>query len=232
MKQKKTASIKQKFAYMAVTMVTASFGVFLFLYLVVGGIMGQTRNIMDHNDQNASFQVQMEAEENAFRHWAEGMDGSAGEELERQIAETTKIVKNLTGKKDPKRPETYRFLWAIEKSYGVYSEKRDAVMQMDRSEAEFSRALYEIYDMQSYLIQYGGNLTQAAMQEGNTAYAQWESRFQLIPVVIFLAAVVIAGIAVYAGKTIERFLVEPIVALSRESERVEANNFEGQLPDY
>lgn len=232
MKQKKTASIKQKFAYMAVTMVTASFGVFLFLYLVVGGIMGQTRNIMDHNDQNASFQVQMEAEENAFRHWAEGMDGSAGEELERQIAETTKIVKNLTGKKDPKRPETYRFLWAIEKSYGVYSEKRDAVMQMDRSEAEFSRALYEIYDMQSYLIQYGGNLTQAAMQEGNTAYAQWESRFQLIPVVIFLAAVVIAGIAVYAGKTIERFLVEPIVALSREAERVAANNFEGQLPDY
>lgn len=231
-KQKKTASIKQKFAYMAVTMVAASFGVFLFLYLVVGGIMGQTRNIMNHNDQYASFQVQMEAEENAFRHWAEGMDGNAGEELEQQIAETAKIVKNLTSKKNPARPEMYRYLWAIEKSYGVYSEKRDAVRKMDRSETEFSRALYEIYDMQGYLIQYGGNLTQAAMQEGNAIYAQWENRFQLIPVVIFLAAAMIAGIAVYAGKTIDRYLVEPIVALSREAERVAANDFEGRLPDY
>ena len=80
-KQKKTASMKQKFAYMAVTMVAASLGVFLCLYLVVSGIMGQTRQIMDDNDRNARFQTQMEAEENAFRHWVEGNDGNAREEL-------------------------------------------------------------------------------------------------------------------------------------------------------
>lgn len=62
-KQKKTASMKQKFAYMAVTMVAASLGVFLCLYLVVSGIMGQTRQIMDDNDRNARFQTQMRQEE-------------------------------------------------------------------------------------------------------------------------------------------------------------------------
>ena len=37
---------------------------------------------MDDNDRNARFQTQMEAEENAFRHWVEGNDGNAREELE------------------------------------------------------------------------------------------------------------------------------------------------------
>ena len=164
-KQKKTASMKQKFAYMAVTMVAASLGVFLCLYLVVSGIMGQTRQIMDDNDRNARFQTQMEAEENAFRHWVEGNDGNAREELEARIRETTDVVENLTEKKNPAKPEVYRSLWAIEKSYEVYCVKRDEVMEMDRSKAEFSRALYEIYDMQGFLIQYGGNLTQAVMKE-------------------------------------------------------------------
>ena len=91
--------MKQKFAYMAVTMVAASLGVFLCLYLVVSGIMGQTRRIMDDNDRNARFQTQMEAEENAFRHWVEGNDGNAREELENRIRETTETVKKLTKKK-------------------------------------------------------------------------------------------------------------------------------------
>ena len=231
-KQKKTASMKQKFAYMAVTMVAASLGVFLCLYLVVSGIMGQTRQIMDDNDRNARFQTQMEAEENAFRHWVEGNDGNAREELENRITETTETVKKLTKKRDPAKPEVYRSLWAIEKSYEVYCVKRDEAMEMDRSKAEFSRALYEIYDMQGYLIQYGGNLTQAVMKEGNRAYLQGENRFKLIPLVVVFAAVMIAGIAVYAGKYIDRFLIEPIVALSGEAERVAANDFEGQLPGY
>ena len=231
-KQKKTASMKQKFAYMAVTMVAASLGVFLCLYLVVSGIMGQTRQIMDDNDRNARFQTQMEAEENAFRHWVEGNDGNAREELENRIRETTETVKKLTKKKEPAKPEVYRSLWAIEKSYEVYCVKRDEAMEMDRSKAEFSRALYEIYDMQGYLIQYGGNLTQAVMKEGNRAYLQGENRFKLIPLVVVFAAVMIAGIAVYAGKYIDRFLIEPIVALSGEAERVAANDFEGQLPGY
>ena len=231
-KQKKTASMKQKFAYMAVTMVAASFGVFLCLYLVVSGIMGQTRQIMDDNDRNARFQTQMEAEENAFRHWVEGNDGNAREELEARIRETTDVVENLTEKKNPAKPEVYRSLWAIEKSYEVYCVKRDEVMEMDRSKAEFSRALYEIYDMQGFLIQYGGNLTQAVMKEGNSTYLQGENRFKLIPLVVVFAAVMIAGIAVYAGKYIDRSLIEPIVALSREAERVAANDFEGQLPGY
>ena len=231
-KQKKTASMKQKFAYMAVTMVAASLGVFLCLYLVVSGIMGQTRQIMDDNDRNARFQTQMEAEENAFRHWVEGNDGNAREELENRIRETTETVKKLTKKKDPAKTEVYRSLWAIEKSYEVYCVKRDEAMEMDRSKAEFSRALYEIYDMQGYLIQYGGNLTQAVMKEGNRAYLQGEKRFKLIPLVVVFAAVMIAGIAVYAGKYIDRFLIEPIVALSGEAERVAANDFEGQLPGY
>ena len=183
-KQKKTASMKQKFAYMAVTMVAASFGVFLCLYLVVSGIMGQTRQIMDDNDRNARFQTQMEAEENAFRHWVEGNDGNAREELEARIRETTDVVENLTEKKNPAKPEVYRSLWAIEKSYEIYCVKRDEVMEMDRSKAEFSRALYEIYDMQGFLIQYGGNLTQAVMKEGNSTYLQGENRFKLIPLVV------------------------------------------------
>ena len=107
-KQKKTASMKQKFAYMAVTMVAASLGVFLCLYLVVSGIMGQTRQIMDDNDRNARFQTQMEAEENAFRHWVEGNDGNAREELEKRIRETTETVKKLTKKKDQAKTEVYR----------------------------------------------------------------------------------------------------------------------------
>jgi two-component system, LytTR family, sensor kinase len=194
--------------------------------------MGQTRQIMDDNDRNARFQTQMEAEENAFRHWVEGNDGNAREELEARIRETTDVVENLTEKKNPAKPEVYRSLWAIEKSYEVYCVKRDEVMEMDRSKAEFSRALYEIYDMQGFLIQYGGNLTQAVMKEGNNTYLQGENRFKLIPLVVVFAAVMIAGIAVYAGKYIDRSLIEPIVALSREAERVAANDFEGQLPGY
>ncbi len=84
-------------------------------------------------------------------------------------------------------------MWAIEKSYEVYCVKRDEVMEMDRSKAEFSRALYEIYDMQGFLIQYGGNLTQAVMKEGNSTYLQGENRFKLIPLVVVFAAVMIAG---------------------------------------
>lgn len=70
------------------------------------------------------------------------------------------------------------------------------------------------------------------MKEGNRAYLQGENRFKLIPLVVVFAAVVIAGIAVYAGKYIDGSLIEPIVALSREAERVAANDFEGQLPGY
>ena len=44
-----TTSMKQKFAYMAVTMVAASLCIFLCLYLVVSGIMGQSRRNFSGN---------------------------------------------------------------------------------------------------------------------------------------------------------------------------------------
>lgn len=60
-------------------------------------------------------------------HWVEGNDGNARKELENRIRETTETVKKLTKKKDPAKPEVYRSLWAIEKSYEVYCVKRDRI---------------------------------------------------------------------------------------------------------
>lgn len=233
MEQKiKRASIQKKYSYMAVTIVAASLGMFLVLYLIICGIMGKTRNIMDANDQSGAFQVQMELEEKAFRHWVEGMDSNAAKEVRVQSQKTREIVEKLTEKKDTTRASCYRPLWAIEKSYEVYARKRDAAMEMERTDEAFSETLYEIYDMQGYLIQYGANLIQAVMQEGNTTYLEEEKWFQMVPAVIVAAAIGMIGIVIYAGSKIEQFLIEPILALSREAERVASNDFEGQLPGY
>lgn len=135
-KQKKTASMKQKFAYMAVTMVAASLGVFLCLYLVVSGIMdrpGRLWMIMTGMPGSRPRWRQKRMRSAIGLRETMGMQGRA----ENRITETTETVKKLTKKRDPAKPEVYRSLWAIEKSYEVYCVKRDEAMEMDRSKADF-----------------------------------------------------------------------------------------------
>lgn len=105
-KQKKTASMKQKFAYMAVTMVAASLGVFLCLYLVVSGIRDRPGRLwMIMTGMPGSRPRWRQKRMRSAIGLRETM-GNAREELEKRIRETTKLLKNYEEKR-PGKDEVY-----------------------------------------------------------------------------------------------------------------------------
>lgn len=226
------SSLKTKFHMFIGTNMALAFFSITALYLFMHGLMGQTQKILENNDTSLAFQTQMEAEHKALQEWAAGQNQDVRKLLEQAAAVTDHRVAELPDQLQMIGLEQYQVTWSILNSYRVYSRERAALLDMDRETEEFARQLYKVYDMQSYLQQYGTRLTSLVMKEGSQKYQGEQQKFRWLPVHLTIAAFFALLAVSGTGRAMDRMFIEPVIGLSKDAGRIAANDFGGELPEH
>lgn len=223
-------SLKKKFYWLTGGITALAFLTILVLYLYMNAIMGRTQEILHKNDVNLAFQVAMEAERKAIQTWVSGESSDIKSVLPAVCNETKNAVDALPDQLSDIGLEQYQATWAIQNSYQTYQEKRNLLLALERNSPQSSEYLYEVYDMQNYLLQYGTRLTEIVMREGNRQYQETQSDFHFMPVVLMLVGFFVVISLTGTSRKMDELFIEPVIALSRDAARIAGGNFTASLP--
>ena len=198
----------------------------LAVYFGIGGFKG----ILDHQSESLKFRQAVDAERQAFDTYVkQGTD----ESLEAFLSAgdgTREALVLLPFDSGGMSEERYAKTWSIWNLYESYVEEREEFLSMEDRGDAYIEKIYELYEIQDYLSEYAGDLQQISTEEGNRQYRV------ILPVLFVLAASVFVMTAAFAasvffmGRTMKRYLVEPVLLLAEEAARIGASDFSGPDP--
>lgn len=123
----------------------------------------------------------------------------------------------------------YGITWNILNSYGAYEEKRDQVFEMGPGKPEYVYLLYEVYDMQDYILSYGSRLNQAVLLEGNAYYEEQLPNLTRLPYILGAIGVAVFLALLFSVRLGTKGVLNAMARLADASKSIEKNDF--SVPD-
>ncbi len=140
---------------------------------------------------------------------------------------TERAVDSLTINYSTMGDECYVLTHAIKESYGVYAAKRNTFFSLNEERERYLVELYELYDMQNYLVSYGRSLLLETSEAGNMIFQG------LIPQVLLLSTFFLALstlLVIYITELIRamnKSLIEPVLLMAEASGKIARNDYSG-----
>ena len=198
----------------------------LAVYFGIGGFKG----ILDHQSESLKFRQAVDAERQAFDTYVKQGTDESLEAFLSAVDGTREALVLLPFDSGGMSEERYAKTWSIWNLYESYVEEREEFLSMEDRGDAYIEKIYELYEIQDYLSEYAGDLQQISTEEGNRQYRV------ILPVLFALAAAVFVMTAAFAasvffmGRTMKRYLVEPVLLLAEEAARIGASDFSGPDP--
>ncbi len=193
--------------------------------LVIRFSMVDFSRILQVNSRNSNLVQNLEREIESFASFVRNPDTEKKAEMEDAIAQTRASVQNLPMDYLAAGPELYAKTWAIKNSHGVYETRRDGILRMGEEDPAYISSLYEVYDMQKYLLEYANDLMIGSMEAGNRTYHAkyfWMIGIPLVAIALilldFLMVLELAGMMNHA-------ITHPVLELADASRKIAANDF-------
>ena len=119
--------------------------------------------------------------------------------------------------------------WNLLSGYEGYREYRDALVEMEPGDPDFSAAHYRVLEMLEDLSVYALRLGQVTLEQGSEVYRRTIRSYQILPLVsmLLLALTILASSAIF--NLFDKSLIRPILRMSTQSRRIAENDF--SLPD-
>ena len=181
--------------------------------------------ILKSNSIASDFVQCIEEEADFFEDYVKTGKESAHTELERAIVHTEKVVAQLPYDYEKTGEKRYAKTWSILNMYQVYCEKRNHVLSVGEKTAEYIAALYEVYDMQSYLQSYAKELMRDTLEDGVNLYAGKVRTIIAIPVGLILFELLFFLCIRKLSELMHSSIVSPVMELAEASRRIAENDF-------
>ena len=142
------------------------------------------------------------------------------EELLKSCERTDEIVEKLPLDLSHMDTERYARVWSIKNSYPVYADKRQEIIDSDYDAKDFIEKVYDIYEMQDYLIGYGERLMDITLSENNEIYQKQEKFFKRLPFIIGIVLLPIIVWIIYMAIRLQALILAPINKMVEVSKNI------------
>lgn len=181
--------------------------------------------ILEENSISIELVQSLETERNVFMDYVQNPEDVNREMLEEVMEDTQEAVDKLPYDYESIGEVRYSQTWSIWNVYEVYQQRRDDFLEQGRDNPAYINDLYEIYDIQAYLIKYANNLTTDTLEAGNEVYWEIVPKLLSVPWVIFIFGCILLAVMVKLSDLMNKTIISPVMKLVNTSKRIAENDF-------
>lgn len=221
----RSLKIEQKIKYFTTIVIwVILLSIFLIAWMAKYSLLDFS-TILNGNSLASDFVQCIEEETELFEIYIKHGDTDVYEQMEQAIEDTREAVAQLPYDYAKIGEERYARTWSVKNMYQVYSQKRDNILDSGEKTAQYITALYEVYDMQSYLKDYGAQLMRDTLEDGVDVYSRKMRLIVIIPVLFVLAEIVFFLCVRRLSKLVNSSIISPVTALAEASRKIAENDF-------
>ena len=183
------------------------------------------RFIFEENAQSIRLVQALEEEVRVFESWVQHAEGVNEDALATATRESETAILEFPYDYEMIGEQRYVLVSAIRNSYEVYGERRDNFYGMSRTNQNYVRELYSIYDMQKYMVTYANELMTATLEAGNEVYRVVIPQMLLIPWLAIGFSLCIFAALWKLSDMMHKSLMTPIMKLADTSRKIAENDF-------
>lgn len=181
--------------------------------------------ILEQNTQSMNLVQSLEQESSYFQDYVQRKDGVTWEMLEKAMNQTKEAVYELPFDYSEIGEERYARTWSVRNSYEVYVEKRTDFLTKGRDNPNYIVDLYKLYEMQSYLQVYAGNLMTDTLEVTGAEYQEKVPKLLSVPWLVIGLACLCLLLMFEMAQMMNHSIIAPIMKLVGTSKRIADNDF-------
>ena len=189
--------------------------------------LGSFGSILEQNAGSLAFWSAMEEERLAFARYVGTALPEERERFEQSRMETRRRLEELPVDYRETGSERYARTWSIRNMYENYETELEVLEETDREDPEYVNRLYRIYRVQNYLKDKAGQLEQMTMEDGSERYEEHRFLFSVLPAASILWGITALWMVKRLNGSVRRNIVEPVVMLAGQADRIRKNDFSG-----
>ena len=189
--------------------------------------LGSFGSILEQNAGSLAFWSAMEEERLAFARYVGTALPEERERFEQSRMETRRRLEELPVDCRETGSERYARTWSIRNMYENYETEQEVLEETDREDPEYVNRLYRIYRVQNYLKDKAGQLEQMTMEDGSERYEKHRFLFSVLPAASILWGITALWMVKRLNGSVRRNIVEPVVMLAGQADRIRKNDFSG-----
>ena len=189
--------------------------------------LGSFGSILEQNAGSLAFWSAMEEERLAFARYVGTALPEERERFEQSRMETRRRLEELPVDYRETGSERYARTWSIRNMYENYETELEVLEEPDREDPEYVNRLYRIYRVQNYLKDKAGQLEQMTMEDGSERYETHRFLFSVLPAASILWGIAALWMVKRLNGSVRRNIVEPVVMLAGQADRIRKNDFSG-----
>ena len=189
--------------------------------------LGSFGSILEQNAGSLAFWSAMEEERLAFARYVGTALPEERERFEQSRMETRRRLEELPVDYRETGSERYARTWSIRNMYENYETELEVLEGTDREDPEYVNRLYRIYRVQNYLKDKAGQLEQMTMEDGSERYEKHRFLFSVLPAASILWGITALWMVKRLNGSVRRNIVEPVVMLAGQADRIRKNDFSG-----
>ena len=189
--------------------------------------LGSFGSILEQNAGSLAFWSAMEEERLAFARYVGTALPEERERFEQSRMETRRRLEELPVDYRETGSERYARTWSIRNMYENYETELEVLEETDREDPEYVNRLYRIYRVQNYLKDKAGQLEQMTMEDGSERYEKHRFLFSVLPAASILWGITALWMVKRLNGSVRRNIVEPVVMLAGQADRIRKNYFSG-----
>lgn len=211
-------SIKYKIGIFIIAVISALIVDICFDFFVVEYTSSGFGEILKEISVCYELQDALTNEKAQFAYYIKNRDKK--DELLKSCERTDEIVGKLPLDLSHMDTERYARVWSIKNSYPVYADKRQEIIDSDYDAKDFIEKVYDIYEMQDYLIGYGERLMDITLSENNEIYQKQEKFFKRLPFIIGIVLLPIIVWIIYMAIRLQALILAPINKMVEVSKNI------------
>ena len=189
--------------------------------------LGSFGSILEQNAGSLAFWSAMEEERLAFARYVGTALPEERERFEQSRMETRRRLEELPVDYRETGSERYARTWSIRNMYENYETELEVLEETDREDPEYVNRLYRIYRVQNYLKDKAGQLEQMTMEDGSERYEKHRFLFSVFPAASIRWGIAALWMVKRLNGSVRRNIVEPVVMLAGQADRIRKNDFSG-----
>ncbi|MBP5733515.1 MAG: sensor histidine kinase [Lachnospiraceae bacterium] len=220
-----TLTIKNKIAAFTITAFVIVILSVLFNVWMVKFLTLDLSNVMEDNAKGGALCDALAKEQEGFVNYVHSQSEEDLMTLNGEIVRTLTAIEKIQADYKSLGDERFAQLQSIRGIYGKYRGYRDQILAGDVIGEQYIQRLYEVYEMQDYLIQYAQRFSSATMAEGNEKYRKFVPAFFIVPMVAIALGAFLLFMVAWITRMLDRSIIKPILNLTGAARRIAANDF-------
>lgn len=180
--------------------------------------------ILEDNSRGIQLIQALETEKEYFEEYVQRR-GVTLEQLQKAMTQSEEAVQELPFDYARIGEQRYARTWSVRSGYQVYQEKRDQFLETGRDDGNYITKLYELYEMQDYLLVYAHNLMSDTLESGSAVYQQKIPLLIYMPVIIVVFGVLLLLVMMKLSRLMNQTIIRPVMQLADASKRIAGNDF-------